>query len=97
MVLLEAMSHGLPMVSYDCPRGPAEMIRDGENGRLVPDGDTAAFTAALLQVIDDDDLRRRMGAAALNDAHQYEMPSIVGRWISVFAQVGAPVGTAGQR
>ena len=95
MVLLEAMSHGLPMVSYDCPRGPAEMIRDGENGRLVPNGDTASFTAALLQVIDDDDLRRRMGAAALSDAHQYEMPSIVARWISVFAQVGVPVTTAG--
>ena len=38
MVLLEAMSHGLPMVSYDCPRGPGEMIRDGENGRLILTG-----------------------------------------------------------
>ncbi len=84
MVLLEAMSRGLPIVSYDCPRGPAEIIDDGRNGRLIDDGDTAAFTAALLQLIEDDELRTRMGAAAYEDARSYEVDRIVDRWAELF-------------
>lgn len=87
MVLLEAMCTGLPMVSYDCPRGPSDIVRDGVNGRLVPDGDQEAFTAALLQLIDDDALRRSMGEQAWRDAHAYEMPEIARRWNDVFDRV----------
>jgi glycosyltransferase involved in cell wall biosynthesis len=83
---LEAMSHGLPMVSYDCPTGPAELMRDGVSGRLLPDGDSEAFTAALLQLIDNPELRRRMGEAAWRDVHEYEMPRIVEQWEKVFAR-----------
>ena len=89
MVLLEAMSVGLPMVAYDCPRGPAETVRDGVNGRLVPNGDRPAFTAALAQLMDSPQLRQRMGAAALADAADYEMPHIVERWTKLLARLGA--------
>jgi glycosyltransferase involved in cell wall biosynthesis len=89
MVLLEAMSVGLPMVAYDCPRGPAEVVRDGINGRLVPDGDAAAFAAALAELMDSVELRKRMGAAALADAAVYSMPNIVTRWETAFARLGA--------
>ena len=88
MVLLEAMSVGLPMVAYDCPRGPAEVLRDGVNGRLIPDGDDAAFTAALTELMDSVELRQQMGAAALADAAAYSMPHIVTRWEAVFARFG---------
>lgn len=88
MVLLEAMSVGLPMVAYDCPRGPAEVLRDGVNGRLIPDGDDAAFTAALTELMDSVELRQQMGAAALADAAAYSMPHIVTRWEAVFARLG---------
>lgn len=44
MVLIEAMSFGLPLVAYDCKTGPAELIDDGVNGYLVPDDDAAAFS-----------------------------------------------------
>ena len=47
MVLIEAMSAGVPLVAMDCPRGPAEIVDDGKNGLLVDDGDVAGFTAAL--------------------------------------------------
>jgi glycosyltransferase involved in cell wall biosynthesis len=86
MVLLEAMSVGLPMVAYACPRGPAETVQDGVNGRLVPDGDQPAFTAALEQLMDSRRLRRRMGAASLAAAADYAMPQIAERWTNLLAR-----------
>lgn len=87
MVLIEAMSTGLPPVSFDCPRGPGEIIDDDKNGRLVPNGDLPAFTSALRELIEDRDLRRRLGAQALEDARQYEVEEIVADWEALFEQV----------
>lgn len=87
MVLIEAMSTGLPLVSFDCPRGPGEIIEDGRNGRLVPDGDVAGFTEALDDLISDGELRRRLGDQALEDAKKYEIDTIVAEWEALFATV----------
>jgi glycosyltransferase involved in cell wall biosynthesis len=86
MVLLEAMSVGLPMVAYDCPRGPAETVRDGVNGRLVRDGDQPAFTAALEELMNSRRLREHMGAASLAAASEYAMPNIVELWTRLLAR-----------
>ncbi len=87
MVLVEAMSQGLPMVSMDCPRGPAEIIRDGENGRLVGDGDVKAFSEALLDVLGDDAARRRMGAESAGGAGQFDIDVVGKRWEALFDQL----------
>lgn len=87
MVLLEAMSRGLPLVSFDCPRGPGELIDDGRNGRLVSDGDTEGLTQALLDVIEDDGVRVRMGQEALRDSHDYGIAQISQRWEELFEDV----------
>jgi len=87
MVIIEAMSHGVPVVSFDIPRGPADIIVDGANGRLLPDGDIGGFSAAMSQIIGDDALRRRMGANAHETARQYEIDPIVSRWETLFTQL----------
>jgi glycosyltransferase involved in cell wall biosynthesis len=51
-VIVEALSFGLPVVSTDCPSGPAEILKDGRYGRLVPVGDAPAFTRAMRDALD---------------------------------------------
>jgi glycosyltransferase involved in cell wall biosynthesis len=87
MVLLEAFSRGVPVVAYDCPRGPAEIIRDGVNGRLVPDGDQDAFTAALDELVADPARRRALGTQALADVEAYSPAAVAARWTALFAEL----------
>jgi glycosyltransferase involved in cell wall biosynthesis len=87
MVLTEAMSVGVPPVAMDCPRGPREIIRDGANGRLVPDGDGPGFSDALMSLIEDPERRRTMGAQAHEDARAYGMERVGAQWERLFAEV----------
>lgn len=89
MVLLEAMSKGVPPVSFDCPEGPRQLIDDGRNGLLVPEGDVAALTAGLTRLMDDHDLRRAMGRESLETARDYQSETVVERWISLAEEVDA--------
>jgi glycosyltransferase involved in cell wall biosynthesis len=87
MVLLEAMGCGLPLVSFDCQTGPADIITEGKNGLLVPEGDIKALAAALNRLIEDPELRRRMGAAGVEMAKDYAPARIAARWEQVFEEV----------
>jgi glycosyltransferase involved in cell wall biosynthesis len=87
MVLVEAMSRGLPVVSFDCPTGPRHVIADGSDGLLVPDGDIQAMTGALEGLIADPDRRSEMSRAALVSARRYEPRAIRRRWLRLFDEL----------
>ncbi len=80
MVLVEAMSHGVPVVSFDCPRGPGEIVSHGVDGLLVPDGDVVGLGQALLELVSDDERRRRYGAAAAENARRFGVGAVAERW-----------------
>lgn len=84
MVLLEAKSAHLPIVSFDCETGPAEIVKDGVNGYLVPCFDTDGMTKRIGELIDDAELRERFSAHAMDDTERYAMRTVAIKWINLF-------------
>lgn len=62
--LCEAMAHGLASISYDCVAGPGDIIQDGVNGILVEEGDSDRFVRELDLLIENSELRSRLGREA---------------------------------
>jgi glycosyltransferase involved in cell wall biosynthesis len=87
MVILEAMGKGLPVVAFDCPTGPGELITHGGDGLLVPPGDVAGLTAALREVIEDRELRDRLGERALATSRAYHIDRIGPRWLRLLDEL----------
>jgi glycosyltransferase involved in cell wall biosynthesis len=92
LVLIEAMSRGMAVVAFDCPTGPRDVIQDHRNGILVPPRDTAALAAALREMIEDPELRRRCGAAAVATGRQYGIDAIGPRWDALLEELRAARG-----
>ncbi|MDA0566191.1 glycosyltransferase [Streptomonospora sp. S1-112] len=89
MTIIEAFSVGLPVVSFDCPHGPREIIDHGRTGLLVPPQDPGALADALLRLARDPALRRRMGAEARRAAAAYDLDTITRRWADFLADRAA--------
>ncbi len=79
-VLTEAMVAGLPIVSFDCPWGPSEILTHEEDGLLVKPEDTEALAASLARVMQDAKLRNSLGAKAQRNVRRFERSLILKQW-----------------
>jgi glycosyltransferase involved in cell wall biosynthesis len=87
LVLAEAMSCGLPCVSFDCPFGPRDIITDGEDGFLVENGNIEALSKSIEQLIADENLRKSMGEKAIINVARYDSSNIMNRWEKLFSSL----------
>ena len=87
MVLIEAMTCGLPVVATDCHSGPRDIVRHGEDGLLCTPGDITAMADALDRLLSDPHLRRRMGAAAHDNVQRFSQDVVMRKWQNLFEQV----------
>lgn len=84
MVLLEAQAFGLPIVAFQCKCGPKDIVSDGMNGYLVPEGDTAGMAQRLEILMKDEALRKRMGLKAKESALRFNEEVIMKKWMYTF-------------
>lgn len=87
LVIPEAMSCGLPVVAFDCPYGPGDLITDERNGYLVKEGDLDAFVGRICGLIENPELRKAMGQTALMSSQRYTVKQIMPYWLHLFSMV----------
>lgn len=82
-VLLEAKNYGLPIVSFDIPTGPKELIHDREDGFLVEFGDIDDFVNKLKILTNNKQLLRMMGNNAKKNVYKYSKEEIMKKWFQI--------------
>ncbi|GAA3836243.1 hypothetical protein GCM10022226_67620 [Sphaerisporangium flaviroseum] len=87
MVMIEAMSHALAIVSFDCPTGPGDVITHEVDGLLVPPEDIGGLAGAMNRLIADPELRRRLGAEARTAVRRYSPAEVMPAWESLFTEL----------
>ena len=87
MVLVEAMSCGVPCVAFDCPCGPSDIIDNGINGLLVTPGDNNAFADALFQLMESSQKRLFMGKNAMVVVDRYSEDKVMAQWMNLFNEL----------
>lgn len=84
LVIMEAMSCGVPCVSFDTPYGPRNIITDGEDGILVDYLNTEALADNICKVIEDENLRKRLGMNAKKNIQRFSQDTIMQKWQDLF-------------
>lgn len=84
LVIVEAMSCGLPVVSFACHCGTRDIISDGVDGYLVEEGDIAGLAEKINLLIEDDEKRQKMGRMARLKSGSYSMERIGAQWMELF-------------
>ena len=80
MVLLEAKSYGLPLVSFNIMTGPRDIIEDGVNGSLIPPDNVGVMAEKLACLMDHEEFRASFSAASQNGMENFEWKRVLGQW-----------------
>lgn len=84
LVIPEAMSCKLPVVSFDCPFGPRQIIINGKNGFLIPKRDIQLFATRINDLIESEELRKKMGEEAVLTAQRFSAEQIIPQWTNLY-------------
>lgn len=87
IALVEAKSFGLPVVSTNCHHGPSEIVKEGEDGYLVPVRDTNALAEKIIHLIENEGLRREMGAKAKENVKMFSTENVMTQWKNLFKEL----------
>lgn len=87
MVLLEAMSVGLPIVAFECPCGPRDIIKDGFNGLLIKKNDVEDMARGINHLIENKEVRIKMGHNGRKCSVSYSEDNIMRLWYSLFIKL----------
>ena len=86
MVMIEAMACGLPAVCFDFKCGPRDIIQPEENGLIVPDGDIDGLAEAMISLMKDEELRKRMGESAKKVVETYSEEKVMAKWLQLYEE-----------
>ena len=84
MVLIEALSYGIPSIAFSCPCGPRDVIQDNQNGLLVQDGDIVAFSEAIKKFISDKSLQEQLSQGVKERAAFFYQENVMKQWNQLF-------------
>lgn len=88
IVLIEAMANGVPVIAFNYV-GISDIVCDGENGTVVPFGDTDAFASRLRTLLRDRALRRQYASKALSSVHKFDKAAIMEQWTALFKDIAS--------
>ncbi|MBC7523099.1 MAG: glycosyltransferase family 4 protein [Flavobacterium sp.] len=84
MVLLESLAVGLPIISFDCPTGPRNIITDNEDGFLVENQNCASLAEKIVFLIQNKTSRKAMGIKAKTNSLRFSTPKVMQLWQNLF-------------
>src|SRR5699024_8752282 len=87
MVLIEAMVMGVPCISFDCPYGPSDIIKNHEDGFIVDKGNQDELAEKISFLIANPKKRKNMGIRAMQNVKRFEMNTIIKTWDKLFKEL----------
>lgn len=84
LVLLEAIRHGLPCIAFDCPFGPASIIKDGICGYLIEENSIEQYAQKLSLLMDQEDIWKSLSKEAIKRGEDFSVETVMNRWRQLF-------------